>query len=223
MNVRVKQSDGRTIKADAIVCFCWQGESAPQFEKLQSLFPEAGQIAQDTGFIGKLKQTAATYLREVPAKQLVCVGLGKREDFRLDNLRKAAAAAARYAIGYQYQSLAVLTPNVEGVGQEAIAQAIVEGVWLGKYKFDKYLSSEENKAHQKLQTLYLLHSERQALRALRKGVSIGSIAAEATVIARDLACWNIKAKRRKNPSCWWVKASLSIQVVSLLSPRRIWH
>ncbi len=187
MNIRVKQGDGRSIKADAIVCFCWHEETPSQLEKLLTSFPEAALIAQDAGFVGKLKQTAATYLKEGPAKQLVCVGLGKREDFRLDNLRKAAAAAARYAIGYQYQSLAVLTPDIDGIGREAIAQAIVEGVWLGKYKFDRYLSSEENKAHQKLQTLYLLHPERQALRALRKGVNFGSIAAEATVIARDLA------------------------------------
>ncbi len=188
MRTVVKQAEGHKVKADIVVGFCFQETVQEDVRSYQPHFPEVALIAEDAGFTGKLKQVAATYLAEGNAKQFLCVGLGKREGFRIDALRKAAAAAARFAVSYQYQRLAIIAPNLTGdFSWPEIAQAIVEGVWLGKYRFDKYLSAEESKAHQKLQTLFLVHPERTVAAQLRKGAKIGDIAVEATILTRDLA------------------------------------
>ncbi len=106
---------------DAIsVQFAYEGDKRP-FEAV----PES--------FTGKKLETF--YL---PEKKTLLVGLGKKEEFKLDYYRRAAAKAVKLASFYKI-------PGVHFTGQglsEKDCVALAEGASLGNYSFDKYKSGE---------------------------------------------------------------------------------
>ncbi|MBU0532968.1 leucyl aminopeptidase [Candidatus Micrarchaeota archaeon] len=105
---------------------------------------------------------------------LLVVGLGEKKDFRLDNFRKAAGVATRYASILKQKEFTIYVPE----GNET-AQAITEGALLASYKFTHYKTEEKDKFQ--IEKVYLM-SEKD----LSRGVGLGTIYAGAQNYARDL-------------------------------------
>jgi leucyl aminopeptidase len=80
---------------------------------------------------------------ESGAKRIFLVGLGKRDRLSLESVRRAAARAAKKAEATKSRSLAIVLPSVPNASGAEIAYAVVEGVMLGLYKFDKFFKKEE--------------------------------------------------------------------------------
>ena len=123
---------------------------------------------------------------KLPAERVLVVGLGPhRRDRRsrgdAEPVRRAAAAAVRRARDLGAASIAVFMPP-DGLSPRERAQAVVEGAWLGTYRFEKYLKEKNNKA---VRSLTVLEDRRSAASA-REGLRLGRIWAEATCLTRDL-------------------------------------
>ena len=82
---------------------------------------------------------------EASAKRVFLVGLGKTDKLSLEMVRRGAARAAKRAEKMKSKSLAIMMPAVKGASGAEIATAVVEGVMLGLYKFDKFFKKEEAK------------------------------------------------------------------------------
>ncbi len=82
---------------------------------------------------------------EASAKRVLLIGLGKTDKLSLETVRRGAARAAKKAQGLKSKSLAITLPSVNGASGAQIAAAVVEGVMLGLYKFDKFFKKEEPK------------------------------------------------------------------------------
>jgi leucyl aminopeptidase len=82
----------------------------------------------------------------LPCARLALVGLGKRAAITVSALRGFAGRAARLAHNAGARRLAILPP-LGFVGPQpelsAVAERLVEGVSLGTYRFDKYLSEDK--------------------------------------------------------------------------------
>jgi leucyl aminopeptidase len=76
-------------------------------------------------------------------RQVLVVGLGKREMADPERLRLAAATAAREAAQLEATSLAWLLPESD---DDATADAIVTGTILGGYRFDRLKSEADDEA-----------------------------------------------------------------------------
>jgi leucyl aminopeptidase len=70
---------------------------------------------------------------------VVAIGVGGRAAFEPARLREAGAAFAREAGGHE--RLAIALDALEGIDPEAAAQAIVERVLLGCYRYDRLKSA----------------------------------------------------------------------------------
>jgi leucyl aminopeptidase len=96
---------------------------------------------------GKKEELFVLYPKrsEASAKRVFLVGMGKPDKLSLETVRRAAARAAKRAEKMKSKSLAISMPFVKDASGAQIAAAMVEGVMLGLYKFDKFFKVEEAK------------------------------------------------------------------------------
>ncbi|HXJ62137.1 MAG TPA: leucyl aminopeptidase [Actinomycetota bacterium] len=93
---------------------------------------------RDNALRGRLGETLSVpTLGRLHARTVVLVGLGKRGDVRPDTLRRAAGKVARVAS--RFESVATTLARAARPAPEAV-QAVVEGLLLGSYRFDRFKS-----------------------------------------------------------------------------------
>ena len=152
-------------------------------ETPQDLGDDAAGVVSDGDFGGKTGETALLYGQSTPRARLLLVGLGERDLFTLEKLRRAAATVARRARTLGLKSAAFSLPDLPDTGTRQIARTVAEGAGLGLYRFDKHKSAAED---QELDTFWLLADE-DTLEEATEGAELGAKVAEGTALARDLA------------------------------------
>jgi leucyl aminopeptidase len=100
------------------------------------------EIIREADFSGKPNQSLSTRLGVGPVRKLIVLGLGEQAKLNLDGLRRAAAIAAKHAVGLGTETLGLALPTLQSEG--ATAQAMVEGVRLGLYKDERFKSEPES-------------------------------------------------------------------------------
>ena len=111
------------------------------------------------------------------------VGLGERDVFTLEKLRRAAGTAARRARTLRLQTAAFSLPALPDTTIREVARTVAEGARLGLYRFDRHKSAADG---QDLDTFWLV-AEEAALDEAAEGAELGAKVAQGTVLARDLA------------------------------------
>jgi leucyl aminopeptidase len=152
-------------------------------ESPRDLGEEASWVVSDGDFGGKTGETALLYGQDGPAPRLLLVGLGERELFTLEKLRRAAATVARRARALKLHSAAFSLPTLPDTAIREIARTVAEGARLGLYRFDRHKSAADD---HDLQTFWLVADE-GVLDEATEGAELGTKVAEGTVLARDLA------------------------------------
>jgi leucyl aminopeptidase len=153
-------------------------------EAPEGLGDAASAVVSSGDFTGKEAETALLYGQEdLGAPRLLLVGLGERERFDPERLRRVAAAAARRAQTLNLREAAFYLPVPQGAGVRGAAQAAAEGARLGLYRFDRHKSGAENR---ELEAFWLVSDEPEPGQAA-EGTQVGQKAAWGAVLARDLA------------------------------------
>ncbi len=122
----------------------------------------------------------------VGARQIILLGLGKKEAFSLDRLRQVAGIAIRTAHKLDARVVATV---VHGAGQagfdpQAAAQALVEGSLLGNYRFRYYKTDNDDDVL--LEKLYIVDNDANKLAAFAAGAGRAQVIAGAVNLARDM-------------------------------------
>jgi len=131
-------------------------------------------------FEGKAGQTYYTEtLGNAKYAHLLVVGMGEKEKFILDNLRRAAGTSVRYAKNMKEKEIIVFVPSVPKTTAIQAAQAITEGAILSEYKFDEYKTERKDIFNLKTATIVSEHD-------VSEGVKLGQIYATAQNYARLL-------------------------------------
>jgi leucyl aminopeptidase len=143
----------------------------------EDLAPEDRAALDAQGFTG-----AAGEARVLPGERglRVVAGLGRAADVDPRALRRAGAAAARAARRCPSASVDLLGLLPEGASAAAGAQALVEGMAAGTYRFDRYRTSDRG---DRLAEVVVVGRGGQRL---QKAVERGARVAEAVALARDL-------------------------------------
>jgi leucyl aminopeptidase len=123
--------------------------------------------------------TVPTFGR-LPAPTVLLLGLGKKADVKPDTLRRAAGKVARTAA--RFDSVATTLGRAARPSGEAV-QAVIEGLLLGSYRFDRFKSASRNgdsPDRARLGTVTLVGvNEREAARRAQ-------VVSESVAWARDL-------------------------------------
>jgi leucyl aminopeptidase len=113
------------------------------------------ELITDAEFKGKSGSSTSTRITGASVKKIILVGLGKADGWKLESLRRSAAAIARSAQKQKCKSLGVSLPIWNG-DAAATAQAITEGMELALYKDTRFKSENDEKTSTTLEVVDLL-------------------------------------------------------------------
>jgi len=181
--LKITLVDWKKWKGDTLAVFAFQEES-PRFLGLEKKLETFPVFAKADGFKGKERETLI--LRPVdslPAERLLLIGLGKKEEFDLDTLRRAASKVLRLAEHVGLTSIALRAPAISTNKAQEEIQALAEGLFLGAYKFDRHQSRPED-APKPVEEVILLVENSSRLE--KSALDRGRLYANATMLARDL-------------------------------------
>ncbi|MBU3678312.1 MAG: leucyl aminopeptidase [Candidatus Kapabacteria bacterium] len=188
MSVSCSVAARQSVKSDALIVFVPQsGRQFNQAEKaLVSAIPHLTPLFDSKDFTGKSLQTALAYCGSAAASpRIILAGLGETGAITIETIRRAAAAAAKRAAAAGCQHIAVDLQTVNDIDAESMAQAVVEGVLLSQYAFDKYKTISPNSAKRVKKLTLITDKEHQ--KAVAKGADAGMIIVDGVTLARDLA------------------------------------
>jgi leucyl aminopeptidase len=193
MDVSTQSGSIQSIDVDAIVVNLFQAVTEPGGATRavdKALDGAIRDLIANGAIRGNLNETAVIYPRgTIPARRVIIVGLGLEEEFDLDAVRQAAAAAARAARGTGARTLASIVHG-GGRGGQALAdasQAVVEGTILGLYRYQAPGVIPREEFERQLDSLTLVEFDAAKLAEVEAGAGVGQALAEGTCLARDLA------------------------------------
>jgi leucyl aminopeptidase len=176
MKAELKRSHISGLRAGLLCVFLMQDEEPP-FEIRQFL-----EGVRKERYEGKLLQAFSTATRGgARFAHLLVIGLGKKDEFRMDYLRRAAGAAVRFASALKEKDLHIHLPArfVPRERQQMMAQAIAEGAILAGYRFLRYKTKKDDSFE--VEKAYIVSEE-----DVSDGVRRGGALAGAQNYAREL-------------------------------------
>jgi leucyl aminopeptidase len=190
MEVAVKAGALEKESADASILMLYEGES--ELQGAVALIDKAldgalTRLLQDGEFTGKSKQHMVLHTQgRLKTKRVILSGLGKPDQLTRDGLRQVAGGAATYARNLQAKTLVTTTAGTERahLATPEAAQAMVEGMILGLYRFNKYKT--EDHVQKDITAVTLVESNREQAKTAQRGAELGRVLAESANFARDL-------------------------------------
>ncbi|MDE3052161.1 MAG: leucyl aminopeptidase, partial [Nitrospirota bacterium] len=174
MQVKVQVGRAETAATEVLVVTHCEGEGlAKQDAALldRALGGSLRKLVQSKEFEGKANEVLLYHTQgKVPAKRLVLVGLGKKNEVTLETIRQAMGSAAKRVRQAKAGSFTVVLPTVMpgGMSLVEVAQAMVEGAILGSYQFTAYRS--ETASGQDVAGMRILIQQKGQLRQVTEGV-----------------------------------------------------
>ena len=186
--INVNKSDILEFKTDALVLGVF--EKTEKFEGLVSQLDNIFQnkisnLYSENEIRGKIGEVTIIHnFVDFSAKRLVVVGLGKREEFDSDVVRKVSALVLNRLSGISLKQISISMLGSDLIGIFNSAKSITEGAVLGLYRFEKYKSNPRGISINGVDLIgFGIENEAQ----VKDAVSQGEIVAEAVNLCRDLS------------------------------------
>ncbi len=187
-------------KGDMLVYFVYQQKKKVPVCENKHVQNTIRLAFQAGDFSGKEGETLLFYppgKGKIPAKRILVVGLGKAEegkssngltpaDMWRENYRKAGGKVSGTALKTQASKIMVVIPEPFILDRQETTECMTEGLMLGAYQFRKYKKTVEEDEPQSEITEILLYTDREKS-AVKKGLTVGKVAALAGAAARDMA------------------------------------
>lgn len=194
MNLEIVQGDCLAQACDLLVVNLFEGVTHPggatgAVDK--ALSGEISKVMARKKFEGKL---GAWFMvppsGAVKARSIAVMGLGKKEEFDADAVRKLGGFMIKLAKAEKATSMATILhgAGIGGLDARESGEALTEGLLLGHYHFKSYKGAQHKKKKQEpeLKTVTIAELNAKACKAGREGLERGKILAAATSLARDL-------------------------------------
>ena len=117
-------------------------------------------------------------------KRIILVGVGKKEDFNLDKLRKSIAKAVKEAATLKSKSIDInIDSLVSLMSLDELVRTITEATVMAEYKFDKYKSDKKTST---LEQFTIIYTQEEGLQNINNGINEGIVLGHANLLARTL-------------------------------------
>lgn len=190
MKISVKQGDIVKSSADTLVVNLFAGITQPGGATGaidRALDGAITDLIAGGDFGGERDEVAVLYPRgAIRARRVLVTGLGERESFDLEAIRRAAATAAQRARELQAEHLATIVHGA-GIGSLPVAvaaQATMEGTLLALYQYDAQGVSRE-KGHE-ISSLTLKEFDGEKVASVAEGAKAAQAIAAGVELARDM-------------------------------------
>lgn len=193
MDIIVQQGDLTQTPCDVLIVNLFESVTLPGGATgavNQALGGWLSDLIASEQFKGKLNDILEVpTFGKIPARRVIVVGLGKPEEFCLEQVRQAAGTAIKRAKALKATTVATLLHGVGigGLTVDGAAQATAEGTLLGDYEFSRYKSEPKDEPKTRIEKVLIVERDAGKLDAANAGVAKARIIADATNMARDLA------------------------------------
>lgn len=187
IRLQISSASPASEDCDALVVF------VPQEELTSSIFKDLdrrlggalSKILRQEKFQGKVgDQILYHSSNSLRAARVIVAGLGKKENFSEETIRRASATAAIAARNAASARVSYTMPVGTKIPEDQVCRAIAEGAILGSYRFIKFKTREEEVDPAKaIQVVSLLASKKASL---QKALKWAKLMADVTCFARDL-------------------------------------
>ncbi|HEU4356452.1 MAG TPA: leucyl aminopeptidase [Actinomycetota bacterium] len=173
-----------SIRVDVLVLPVYEGpEAGPGIGEVKGIDLLA--LYRDAALKGERGETLLvpnTGIDGLAARSVLLVGVGKRAEASADSVRRAAGKAARHLT--KRGSVATTLAQAGGRNPAGAVQAVVEGLILGAYRFDRYKSTKDDPPA--LERVTVLGAARWDAKTAKAAIERARIVSESTTWARDL-------------------------------------
>jgi leucyl aminopeptidase len=184
MRIRVSTRELSELRADIVVCFAFEGDREPRGVADRRLRAELAAELKAEDFRGRPGDRVVWNTDDRHgSRRFMVVGLGAPGGLPDEKVRLGSARAARAAAQFSASRIAIRLPPVGSAALGGVARAAAEGVWLGGYRFDRYLTDPSRRPRQ-LAEVELAAEEVSP--AIRRAVARGELTGRAVCLARDL-------------------------------------
>ncbi len=175
----------KEFSGEAVVLGVFEHNADGILHELNKLLDKAvDHIIRKKEFIGEFGQLKLiNTLKKLPCEHVLLIGLGKRDAFTREHVRRASGIAARALRDNGILSFATTLhalPAKKATAREQ-AQAVAEGSILGAYHFTKYKTLVREKTKD-VKSITLLEADK----TVEDGAAVGKIIADAQNLVRDL-------------------------------------
>ena len=198
LDIQIRTDDPAAIRTPLLVLQHFEHDSEPQGaaarvdEALNGLL---SRLMTRGDFKGKQEEALVVYPGDAafPAERILLVGIGKREDYSMQGLRKAVGVAVRQAERLRVDEMTVVLGHVERksehMGARFAARGAVEGAVLGAWDYRdlKTVQEEDDEPVVRLSAVAIVAGDAEEAEEMRAGADVGRIVAEAENLARELA------------------------------------
>jgi leucyl aminopeptidase len=143
-------------------------------------------------FKGRAGETLVLYpaAGQIGAERVLLVGIGKKDAFGLEGIRRGAGAAVKAAAKLGVDRLASVMHHAElvedRVTARAAARAVAEGAVLAGYRFDEMKTRDEDAPSARVTRVEILEKVQEKAARIEEGVRIGAVVARGENLARNL-------------------------------------
>lgn len=173
MDVKIQAGSVTTVSADVLIVGMYKDEETNDYLKAlgSAIVQEIKAARSNKSFKGEVgDRFALTTLGTLPSKRILVMGLGEKEKFTLESLRRVAGVAIRTVKGYNVKQVASVLHLQNKFSNDDQVGAFVEGTLLGDYQFIDY-ATEKKKELVPVETVTLLQ-EKDNKAALEKATTI---------------------------------------------------
>jgi leucyl aminopeptidase len=198
LDISIRTEDIATIRTPLLVLQHFQDDREPIGAATavdQALGGLLSRLIARGDFRGKAEETLLVYPGEMgfPADRVLMVGIGKREEYAMQGLRKAVGTAVREAERMRVDEMALALGHIERksehMGAYFAARGAVEGAVLAAWDYRDLKTSPADKDDPvvRLRSLVLLADDDEVGAEMRSGADLGRAVAEGENLARELA------------------------------------
>jgi leucyl aminopeptidase len=189
MKITFEKNSASKITSDAFIFLSFEDSNLldSQLKNIEKSLNCQIPTTVSKDFCGKDSETLMFPAGE---KRIILSGLGKKDDFTLEKMRKACARAAKKANDFKLKTIAVEVmklPSAKNPIDES-AKLQVEICMMALYTFDKYLTSVKDKKIKVEEMIFFANevNMKSSAKEIEKGVRAGEITGNAVFTARDL-------------------------------------
>ncbi len=171
----------------------------------------SGDLTGKTGEVGVLYPRGT-----LSATRVLVAGMGKREGYDLEGVRKTAASAIIRAreLGAKDVASIIHGAGVAGLPTAAAAQAVVEATLLALYEYDA--PKQQNGAKKAIETFTIVEFDGDKLADIENGLQTGKAIAAGAILARDLVNMppNVATPRKLADTAKQIAAAYGMGVIA---------
>jgi len=182
VKIRAKTGSVKTLKADMLIVGAFEDGLTPDANSLDKIMKgDITNMIKNKEFKPEFKETKL-FRTGGNIKNVLLVGLGKKKELDIDKLRKASASIAKDIRDDRVRNFVTTLHNADlkATSQEK-TRAVVEGILLGLYKFEKYKKPDKDDTN--IDSVELLCNN---VNDVKRGIEVGTIISNAVNYSRDI-------------------------------------